>query len=88
MSIKIAVTFGTKYGHSETHPVFPRITGNHFVVFEGTTADEALERAFSITGGIHAFSYLYESDGDSDADFQRQIADYGYQEFAAGVFTR
>lgn len=89
-SVKIAITFGVGYApHKNVHPTFPNLDGCwHFIVVEGRTRAEARDKAFRITGGIHAFEYLYEVDGTLDADFQRQIQSYGYEEYAAGVFAR
>lgn len=91
MSTKIAVTFGVQYGpgvNQVAHPIFPTLNGNvNFIVIEADDRDAARGKAFQVTDGKFAFDYEYEVDGVLQPDFQRQVGDYAYTEFAAGVFS-
>lgn len=80
MSTTVAITFGSKYNH-EPHPYLPGVTGNHFVLVRGTSRVDAVNKAFELTRGLHAFDYVYEEEGFLNPDFQRQIREYGYTQF-------
>lgn len=47
---------------------------NKFSVVVADTSQQAYEKIGSVTEGRYAFSYVY------DADFEKQIADYGLTE--------
>lgn len=80
MTTTVAITFGRKY-NNEPHPHLPGLTADHYLLVEGETRGDAVNKAFQLTHGIHAFDYVYSVDGWLDPDFQRQIREYGYREF-------
>lgn len=86
MSVVVAITFGRKY-NVEPHPHLPGLNADHYLLVEGETRGAAVNKAFEITKGEHAFDYVYSVDGVLDEDFQKQIQRWGYSEFVPEQVT-